>query len=52
MYMIVSSNYSTSLQETDNVPKTANTYYEDIVLSSKKDSYMMEDNPSYSVSVL
>ena len=52
MYMVVSGNYSTSLQETDNVPKTTNTYYEDIVVSSKKDSYMMEDNPSYSMPVL
>ena len=50
--MIVSSNYSTSLQETDSIPKTANVYYEDIALSSKKDSYMMKDNPSYTVPVL
>ena len=52
--MIVSGNYTTctSLQATDSVPKTANTYYEDIVVSSKKDSYMMEDNPSYSMPVL
>ena len=51
-YMYVSINCLTLLQESDSVQQTADTYYEDMTVTSEKDSYMMENNPSYSVSVL
>lgn len=50
--MYVSINHLTLLQESNNVQQIVDTDYEYITVTSEKDAYMMESNPSYSVPVL